>query len=149
MGGRLSRALFANPPVYNDCLFMDYSELVAKVDSTSDMLDYVNLVLLGGRLPASVKATYLSAVEDRLSSNYAGLTPEQLKTRKREHSRKPDEQYALITSCSPGPYLEMFARGDRPGWSIWGDQAHDEYSPDWPTYAHHSQRDRLPLFAEI
>jgi N6-adenosine-specific RNA methylase IME4 len=69
-------------------------------------------------------------------------------TRKREHSRKPDEQYPLITSCSPGPYLEMFARGERPGWAIWGDQAHDAYAPDWPTYAHHSQRDRLAAPAE-
>ena len=60
-------------------------------------------------------------------------------TRKREHSRKPDEQYPLITSCSAGPYLELFARGARPGWSIWGDQAHDAYAPTWPTYAHHSQ----------
>ena len=61
-------------------------------------------------------------------------------TRKREHSRKPDEQYALITSCSSGPYLEMFARGAQPGWTIWGDQANAAYQPDWPTYAHHSQR---------
>lgn len=61
-------------------------------------------------------------------------------TRKREHSRKPDEQYPLITSCSPGPYLEMFARGERPGWAIWGDQAHGDYAPSWPTYAHHSER---------
>ena len=38
-----------------------------------------------------------------------------MNTRKREHSRKPDEQYPLITSCSPGPYLEMFARGKREG----------------------------------
>jgi len=66
-----------------------------------------------------------------------------LATRKREHSRKPDEQYPLITSCSPGPYLEMFARGERAGWSNWGDQANDDYSPSWPTYAHHSQADRL------
>lgn len=44
-------------------------------------------------------------------------------TRKREHSRKPDEQYKLITGCSPGPYLEMFARGAQPGWAIWGHQA--------------------------
>ena len=50
-----------------------------------------------------------------------------------------DEQYPLITSCSAGPYLELFARGERPGWSIWGDQAHDAYAPTWPTYAHHSQ----------
>src|SRR4051795_11853369 len=39
-----------------------------------------------------------------------------LATRKREHSRKPDEQYQLIEACSEGPRLEMFARGRRPGW---------------------------------
>ena len=61
-----------------------------------------------------------------------------LKSRKREHSRKPDEAYELIEACSPGPFLEMFARGSRAGWTTWGNQA-DEYSPDWPTYAHHSQ----------
>ena len=70
-------------------------------------------------------------------------------TRKREHSRKPDEQYPLITSCSPGPFLEMFARGERPGWTIWGDQAHDEYAPSWPTYANHSQRDSSALQLEL
>ncbi|MBP2232516.1 N6-adenosine-specific RNA methylase IME4 [Azospirillum agricola] len=47
-------------------------------------------------------------------------------TRKREHSRKPDEQYDLIEACSPGPYLEMFARFPRAGWSQWGDQAPDD-----------------------
>ncbi len=64
-------------------------------------------------------------------------------TRKREHSRKPDEQFELIESCSPGPFLELFARGVRPGWKVWGNQAHDEYKPTWDTYAHHSQRDSL------
>lgn len=63
-----------------------------------------------------------------------------LSTRKREHSRKPDEQYALIESCSPGPFLELFARGERPGWTIWGSQASEDYVPTWPTYAHHSRR---------
>jgi N6-adenosine-specific RNA methylase IME4 len=53
-----------------------------------------------------------------------------LRTRKREHSRKPDEAYGLIESCSPGPYLELFARGSREGWSTWGHQA-DEYAPNW------------------
>jgi N6-adenosine-specific RNA methylase IME4 len=61
-----------------------------------------------------------------------------LATQKREHSRKPDEFYPLVESCSPGPFLEMFARGSRPGWTTWGNQA-DEYTPDWPTYANHSQ----------
>ena len=36
-----------------------------------------------------------------------------LATRKREHSRKPDEQYEIIETCSPGPFLELFARGAR------------------------------------
>lgn len=63
-------------------------------------------------------------------------------TRKREHSRKPDEQYALIEACSPGPFLELFARGARPGWTGWGNQADDSYAPAWPTYAHHSQAER-------
>jgi N6-adenosine-specific RNA methylase IME4 len=43
-------------------------------------------------------------------------------TRKREHSRKPDEIYDLIESCSPGPYLELFARFRRPGWDQWGNE---------------------------
>lgn len=60
-------------------------------------------------------------------------------TRKREHSRKPDEQYPLISSCSPGPFLEMFARGKRDGWTIWGNQADESYSPNWSTYSNHSQ----------
>lgn len=64
-----------------------------------------------------------------------------IKTRKREHSRKPDELYDIIEACSAGPYLEMFARGSRPDWCTWGNQA-DEYSPNWPTYANHSQSHR-------
>jgi N6-adenosine-specific RNA methylase IME4 len=60
-------------------------------------------------------------------------------TRKREHSRKPDEQYKLISGCSPGPHLELFARGPREGWAVWGNQADESYAPSWPTYAHHSQ----------
>jgi len=46
--------------------------------------------------------------------------------RKREHSRKPDEQYALIERCSPGPYLEMFARHDHEGWERWGNESPEE-----------------------
>jgi N6-adenosine-specific RNA methylase IME4 len=61
--------------------------------------------------------------------------------RKREHSRKPDEQYALIESCSPGPYLEIFARGPRQGWTVWGNQS-EEYIPTWKTYKNHSQAEK-------
>lgn len=52
-----------------------------------------------------------------------------IETRKREHSRKPDEQYELIEACSPGPYLELFARHPRPGWTGWGDEADLEIIP--------------------
>ena len=44
-------------------------------------------------------------------------------SRKEEHSRKPDAQYDLIRRCSPGPYLELFARRQVEGWTSWGDQA--------------------------
>jgi N6-adenosine-specific RNA methylase IME4 len=61
-----------------------------------------------------------------------------IETRKREHSRKPDEQYAIIEACSPGPYLELFARGERPGWTVWGNQAVPGYRPTWDTYSYNS-----------
>ncbi len=62
-----------------------------------------------------------------------------LATRKREHSRKPDEQYDLIEACSRGPFLELFARGRRNGWTNWGNEAADNYRPTWNTYANHSR----------
>jgi len=61
-----------------------------------------------------------------------------MSSRKREHSRKPDEQYDLIESCSKGPYLELFARGTRPNWTYWGNQADEDYRPTWDTYAYNS-----------
>lgn len=61
-----------------------------------------------------------------------------IQSRKREHSRKPDEQYELIEACSKGPYLEMFARGTRKNWTYWGNQADDSYKPTWKTYAYNS-----------
>jgi len=66
-----------------------------------------------------------------------------LATQKREHSRKPDEMYDIIEACSPGPYLELFARGARPSWAVWGNQAADGYAPTWKTYANHSAADAV------
>jgi N6-adenosine-specific RNA methylase IME4 len=76
----------------------------------------------------------------RTQVNYLG-------TRKREHSRKPDEQYTLIEGCSPGPYLELFARGARPGWTGWGMQAAEDYAPTWKTYSHNSSTERRLIAA--
>ena len=72
-----------------------------------------------------------------------------ISSRKREHSRKPDEQYDLIESCSWGPYLELFGRGSRKGWTTWGNQA-EEYTPDWATYSNHSQAENtIPFRGKI
>lgn len=61
-----------------------------------------------------------------------------IRSRKREHSRKPDEQYKIIEDCSWGPRLEMFSRGTRKGWTVWGNQADDDYRPTWDTYGYNS-----------
>lgn len=61
-----------------------------------------------------------------------------IRTQKREHSRKPDEIIPIIERCSPGPYIELFARGNRDGWTMWGDQAQDDYEPTWNTYKNHT-----------
>jgi N6-adenosine-specific RNA methylase IME4 len=60
-----------------------------------------------------------------------------IETRKREHSRKPDELYSIIEACSPGPFLEMFARYPRVGWQAWGDEADETVVPrgrQYPNY---------------
>lgn len=57
---------------------------------------------------------------------------------KREHSRKPDEIIRLIEACSSAPFLELFARGSRNGWDVWGNQATEDYEPTWNTYANHT-----------
>lgn len=64
-----------------------------------------------------------------------------LATRKREHSRKPDELYDIIERCSPGPRLELFARGARKGWRHFGNEA-EVYDISWATYSHNSQANR-------
>lgn len=56
-------------------------------------------------------------------------------TRKREHSRKPDEMYDVIEACSPGPRLELFARYPRPGWERWGAESAEDVTPRGRTHA--------------
>lgn len=61
-----------------------------------------------------------------------------IRARKREHSRKPDEIIPIIEACSLTPRIELFARGDREGWDMWGNQADESYEPTWNTYANHT-----------
>lgn len=82
----------------------------------------------------------------RTQVNYLG-------TRKREHSRKPDELYSIVEACSPGPRIELFARGMRRDWKVWGNEAVEDYKPTWKSYAHNSaagekNQPALPLLGE-
>jgi N6-adenosine-specific RNA methylase IME4 len=57
-------------------------------------------------------------------------------SRKEEHSKKPAAVYNVIEACSPGPYLELFARWRVPDWEQWGEQL-DTYKftrPRFPAY---------------
>ncbi|MCB1678257.1 MAG: hypothetical protein KDI16_06195 [Halioglobus sp.] len=53
-----------------------------------------------------------------------------------------------MEACSPGPYLELFARGPRENWTVWGNEA-EKYSPTWKTYANHSQTELNVMQLEI
>lgn len=72
--------------------------------------------------------------------------------RKEEHSKKPDDLYDIVEECSPGPYLELFARQRIPGWTQLGDQV-DSYAtvrPLYPAYngATHQGRNNQNLFQQ-
>jgi len=56
-----------------------------------------------------------------------------IRTRRREHSRKPDELHEIIEKCSWGPFLELFARGSRKKWTVWGHESKN-YKINWKTY---------------
>ena len=72
---------------------------------------------------------YLRNQTEHLLLGVRGRAPIQFKSQGswfyapvQEHSHKPEEQYAIIERCSPGPYLELFARRTRPGWDVWGNE---------------------------
>lgn len=60
------------------------------------------------------------------------IQPNLLSSRKREHSRKPDELYEIIESCSRGLYLELFSRHSRAGWYQCGNEFDQYPSKDQP-----------------
>lgn len=78
----------------------------------------------------NVTETVLFGVRGNLRTFQPGRSQVNLiATRKREHSRKPDELYPIVEACSPGPFLELFARYPRPGWSAWGNEAPPDIEP--------------------
>lgn len=109
----------------------------------------------------NVTELLLFGVKGRLRTLKPGRTQVNLiQTRKEEHSKKPDEIYDIIEGCSPGPYLELFARMPREGWTQWGDEieTYAQRRPLIPTYngfthsgrsrrspSRRAARDTLPL----
>ncbi len=91
----------------------------------------------------NVTEMVLFGVKGRLRTLKPGRSQVNIITsRKKEHSRKPDELYDVIESCSPGPYPELFARGKRDNWDQWGNEA-DEYEITWSTYSNNSESDTV------
>lgn len=83
----------------------------------------------------NVTELLLFGVKGRLRTSKPGRTQVNImRSRKQEHSRKPEEAYKIIKECSPGPYLELFARERIKGWTQWGDQV-DTYEQMRPRYA--------------
>jgi N6-adenosine-specific RNA methylase IME4 len=71
----------------------------------------------------NVTELVLFGIRGRLRTGKQGRTqPNIVISQKRGHSRKPDELYSIIEGCSPGPYLELFARYQRPNWDQWGNE---------------------------
>ena len=74
-------------------------------------------------------------------------------SRKQEHSWKPEQAYQIIEACSPGQYLELFARQRRAGWSWWGDQAatYEQTRPHIPVYNGHTVKSSVDdsLFPDL
>lgn len=52
----------------------------------------------------------------------SGTYPTAFLWRRLPHSEKPKEFFDLVEKCSPGPYLELFARRERIGWDRWGNE---------------------------
>jgi N6-adenosine-specific RNA methylase IME4 len=72
----------------------------------------------------NVTELVLFGIRGKLRTGAAGRRQTNiLVTQKRAHSMKPDELYDIIESCSPGPYLELFARFQRAAWSHWGNES--------------------------
>jgi len=95
----------------------------------------------------NVTELLLFGVKGRMRTLAAGRRQvNMLCTRKQEHSRKPNEIYRIIESCSPGPYLELFARERVEGWTQWGDEL-DSYSLRRPKYKAYNGHAFTPRFA--
>ncbi len=83
----------------------------------------------------NVTEIVLFGVRGGLRTDQPGRSQENIiLSQKRGHSRKPDEIFPIIEACSPGPYLELFARQKRKGWHSWGNET-DKFDDSIPLYS--------------
>ena len=79
----------------------------------------------------------------RLRGHVPEVLDKELRALVRKRVRLLRQRLRLRAECLealqlPGPRIELFARGTRPGWVLWGDQADEGYKPTWKTYSHNS-----------
>lgn len=77
---------------------------------------------LGYYTRSSVEPCFLGTKGSIHRSIKARNVPQVIATPRREHSRKPEEIYDRIEALFDGPYIELFARSQRPGWDAWGNE---------------------------
>jgi N6-adenosine-specific RNA methylase IME4 len=141
--GTVSSATYAHPPdtvtnifCISTPLHLDSTQKHSTPRSRATRFEYkTNIVWLkvrkdGGPDGRGVGFYYRNVTELVLFGTRGKLRTSQtgrrmvnlIATMKERHSKKPQELYDMIELCSPGPFLELFARDVRPGWTHWGDE---------------------------
>jgi N6-adenosine-specific RNA methylase IME4 len=96
----------------------------------------------------NVTEIVLFGVRGSLRTGKQGRSQENIiLSQKRGHSRKPDEIFPIIEACSPGPYLELFARQKRKGWESWGNET-EKFDNDLQTYTNIFKKNPQPALFE-
>lgn len=96
----------------------------------------------------NVTEIILFGVRGKLRTGKQGRSQENIiLSQKRGHSRKPDEIFPIIEGCSPGPFLELFARQKRAGWEVWGNET-DKFDKDLEIYSDIFKKDPQPALFE-
>ncbi len=96
----------------------------------------------------NVTEIILFGVRGSLRTGKQGRSQENIiLSQKRGHSRKPDEIFPIIEACSPGPYLELFARQKRKGWESWGNET-EKFDNDPQIYSNIFKTNPQPALFE-
>ena len=75
-----------------------------------------------GRFQCNTESVLLCRKGSRQGNPFGKTGGTHFKWARGRHSEKPEDFYAMVEKVSPGPYLEMFARKKRQGWSVWGNE---------------------------